>query len=559
MARIQETAFATKFFEMEARPQNAMGPNTADWISMSKPIGDFQLPPNVIVKRRFDIDAALANASDDAKSEYAFNSTPSDNVDKDETDSIYAFEKIDGCRCDKCTGRVHKSSSDKLDEVASVNVFEETANDSDEKDEVESMYAFDYQATSIAAMEPLTIKIEKVDLQMNDAKPMETEDVESVYTFEGTDSSDVSSNTDGYGVEADVPDKVEEVAPKTKTEVDTRELVALSCLTFTSALLALICRLCDHVEIVSVFVGPALLFSCCFIYNYVNDLRMKALQRRLDVEWARSTRLVIHEAEVDTTEDDEADDGVESVYAFDANDVDETVEIVSGLATDETEIDVTQDDEIIYTIKDVSESAIEERSPCLTTAEAEINTTEDNNDVYFVYAYDANADYESDIDASETEEVIDSAEDDSESAVTDDDAASVHTYDAIDVSDSSDLTTDESEIDTTEAEEVIDAVEDASESAVITEGNSPFGFNIPNHGQHEPSEYEDNDYKLRFNERVTTFWTKATGESLTLIFKRQDLQWVLYRDEGYTSFAALPTKVADLLVTARVLIVALKH
>uniref|UniRef100_A0A7E4V4I6 DUF5880 domain-containing protein n=1 Tax=Panagrellus redivivus TaxID=6233 RepID=A0A7E4V4I6_PANRE len=304
---------------------------------------------------------------------------------------------------------------DKLDDVESVYAFKGTAYDSDEKDEVVSVYAFDYEK-------------------------IETED--SVYALEGLnrESSEASSDTDGgfLRLEEVVPTPIREAA-----SADTSELLSLFCLTLTSTLLALICRFCDRVEASYCFVGPALLFACCFVYNYVDALRMDAYKidigRKHDafLQWVKSRKSYI-----DTTE-------------------------------------------------------------------------------------------------------------------ADNDAASVHTYDALDdddaFEDDSDLTHAEAEIDTTEDNEAIDAAENASESDEIIEGDSPFGFTILNRGDDDVCGYEGKDYWITFvDESITEFLTKTTGELLILVFKGKDLKVVEHCGEEYTSFAELPTKVADLLVLARV-------
>uniref|UniRef100_A0A7E4USE5 CUB domain-containing protein n=1 Tax=Panagrellus redivivus TaxID=6233 RepID=A0A7E4USE5_PANRE len=125
------------------------------------------------------------------------------------------------------------------------------------------------------------------------------------------------------------------------------------------------------------------------------------------------------------------------------------------------------------------------------------------------------------------------------------------------------LTTDEAEIKTTEAGEETDEVcsvyaYDAlnDESAGTTEGDYPFGFAIRNCGTTYIGRHafvDDFDYSIQFvDETVTELWNKTTDELLTLVFDGPNLKVVKRRCEEYTSFATLPTEIADALVTARV-------
>uniref|UniRef100_A0A7E4ZRQ8 Pecanex-like protein n=1 Tax=Panagrellus redivivus TaxID=6233 RepID=A0A7E4ZRQ8_PANRE len=97
-----------------------------------------------------------------------------------------------------------------------------------------------------------------------------------------------------------------------------------------------------------------------------------------------------------------------------------------------------------------------------------------------------------------------------------------------------------------------DALNDV-QSAPKTEGGSPFGFHVPKYGYSDYRKTKEWCFQP-VNENVVNFYNKSPGP-ITLTYDGNDLKSVKHGSNVYTSFEAMPSKVADILVAARVVLV----
>uniref|UniRef100_A0A7E4VAU4 KTSC domain-containing protein n=1 Tax=Panagrellus redivivus TaxID=6233 RepID=A0A7E4VAU4_PANRE len=141
----------------------------------------------------------------------------------------------------------------------------------------------------------------------------------------------------------------------------------------------------------------------------------------------------------------------------------------------------------------------------------------------------------------------------------DDDSVSVYAFDNSD-SPSTDADKDTDDVESVYAFDGADNDEiqssDDTEGSVSSESSNSFGFTIPNLGEGEQYGYhaDSDDERFDFYNNVTCV-RLVTGESLTLAFDGQNLKVVIHDGKAYTSFDAMPSDVADLLIAARARII----
>uniref|UniRef100_A0A7E4UX84 DUF2892 domain-containing protein n=1 Tax=Panagrellus redivivus TaxID=6233 RepID=A0A7E4UX84_PANRE len=193
--------------------------------------------------------------------------------DSGEKDQLAGDHKHDSTGEDECL---------ETDEVKSEYAFDDMTNDSDDKDEVESVYAMDSE-TDPAETE----------------KPMETDDVESVYAFEAMNTP--SNDTVSGAVIADMTDKVK------NAEIATLTYLGLALIFLGLAITMFLCKF--NMTAFAFFIYMLIAFGSSRSYY----LDYQDLKEQFDIIQAQLN----DQNKIDIFQADDATDEVSSVYAFD--------------------------------------------------------------------------------------------------------------------------------------------------------------------------------------------------------------------------------------------------
>uniref|UniRef100_A0A7E4VA57 DUF3395 domain-containing protein n=1 Tax=Panagrellus redivivus TaxID=6233 RepID=A0A7E4VA57_PANRE len=169
----------------------------------------------------------------------------------------------------------------------------------------------------------------------------------------------------------------------------------------------------------------------------------------------------------------------------------------------------------------------------------------------FVIAHRYNVDNKSDLNARNPK--VDTFE----TNETDEDIASVYAFNDLNDANPTDTDKDTDDVASVYAFDAADNDEiqssDGTEGSVSSESSNSFGFTIPNLGEGEQYGYhaDSDDGRFDFYNDNVTCVRLVTGKSLTLAFDGQNLKVVIHDGKAYTSFDAMPSDVADILITTR--------